>query len=313
MALFTERRGLMGGGTYGHDFGRRFGADAEAAPALVSGVLKKSEIAVTYLRQETPTFELSEPQPREDALLLSMGFQDFADYQLWEDGRPIRTAPIQAPQITMYDLRAAPYIYVNNALVGLHFHLPRTAFDALADNSGAPRIGELGYPKGWGVDDPTIHHLGQALLPAFRHPEQASRLFVDYVTLAVCTHVAAAYGGLRTSGGARGGLAPWQEKLATDILSASLDGEVSHAEIARECGLSPGHFARAFRVTTGAPPHRWLLERRIDRAKTLLRETAAPLAEVAARCGFADQSHFTRTFTRALGVPPGAWRRSVRS
>ncbi|MGH6911086.1 MAG: helix-turn-helix domain-containing protein [Phenylobacterium sp.] len=303
----------MGVTSYGQDFGRRFGAVAEAAPALVSGVLKKSEIAVTYLQQTAPTFELSEPQPREDALLLSMGFQDFPDYQLWEDDRPVRTAPIRAPQVTMYDLRAAPYIYVNNPMVGLHFHLPRSAFDALADNSGVPRIGELAYPKGCGLDDFTIHHLGQAILPAFRHPEQASRLFVDYVTLAVCTHVAHAYGGLRDAGERRGRLAPWQERLATDILVANLDGEVSHAEIARACGLSPGHFARAFRITMGLPPHRWLLERRIDKAKDLLRETDEPLSEVALRCGFADQSHFTRTFTTAAGAPPGAWRRSVRA
>lgn len=303
----------VGAGAYGEDFGRRFGATAGAAPALVSGVLKKTEIAVTFLQQETPTFELSEPQPYQDAILLSMGFQDFPDYRLWEDGRPVRTAPIQAPHITMYDLRAAPYIYVNNPLVGLHFHLPRHAFDSLADDSGVPRIGELGYPKGAGVDDPVIHNLGQAILPAFRRPEQASRLFVDYVTLAVCTHVAHTYGGLRAAGPLRGGLAPWQERLATDLLAAQLDGEISHAEIARECGLSPAHFARAFRVTTGAPPHRWLLARRIDKAKALLRETGEPLAEIAALCGFADQSHFTRTFTRVVGVPPGAWRRSVRS
>ncbi|MBS0411984.1 MAG: helix-turn-helix transcriptional regulator [Proteobacteria bacterium] len=303
----------MGAGSYGYDFGRRFGDEAADAPALVSGALRKTEIAVTYLRQETPTFALSEPQPREDALLLSMGFQDFLDYQLWEDDRPVPTAPIQAPQITLYDLRAAPYIYVNNAMVGLHFHLPRSAFDNLADDSGVPRIGELNYPHGWGIDDPVIFHLGQAILPAFRDPRAASRLFVDHVTLAVCSHVARAYGGMRNEGPARGGLAPWQARRATEMLAAQLDGEVSHVEIARACGLSPGHFARAFRATTGAPPHRWLLNRRVDKAKSLLRETAQPLSDIAGACGFADQSHFTRTFTRMVGVPPGTWRRTVRS
>lgn len=302
----------MGSGAYGQDFGQRFGAGPDAAPALVSGVLKKTEIAVTFLQQEQPTFELSDPQPYQDALLLSMGFRSFPDYQLWEDGRPIRTEPIQAPQVTMYDLRAAPYIHVNNPMVGLHFHLPRHAFDTLADDSGVPRIGELGYPKGSGVDDAVIYNLGQAILPAFQHPDRASRLFVDHVTLAVCAHVAHTYGGMRTGGPLRGGLAPWQERLATDILSAHLDGEVSHADIARQCGLSPAHFARAFRVSTGVPPHRWLLGRRIEEAKTLLRETVEPLAAVAGRCGFADQSHFTRTFTRVVGISPGAWRRSVR-
>src|SRR5262245_10032552 len=114
---------------YGQAFGRRFGA--RSADALVSTVLQKTEVAVTFLRQETPTYELSEPMPREDATLLSMGFLNYPDYRLWEDGKPVSTEPVIAPQITMYDLRTAPYIHVNNPLVGNHFHLPRAAFDAL--------------------------------------------------------------------------------------------------------------------------------------------------------------------------------------
>jgi hypothetical protein len=55
-------------------------------------------------------------------------------------------------------------------------------------------------------------------------------------------------------------------------------------------------------------PHRWLLERRVDRAKELLRHSS-PIAEIALECGFSDQSHFTRVFTNLMGVPPGVWRR----
>ena len=54
--------------------------------------------------------------------------------------------------------------------------------------------------------------------------------------------------------------------------------------------------------------HRWLLLRRIERAKILLRGSR-PLAEIAATCGFVDQSHFTKVFARVEGMPPGAWRR----
>jgi AraC family transcriptional regulator len=302
---------FMSNGSYGQAFGRLFGVDT--APALVSGVLRKSEVAVTFLRQEAPTFELSEAQPVEDAYLLSMGLLDFPGYTLFEDGRQIRTQPVMAPQITLYDLRATQVIRMNDPMVGLHFHIPRAALDALAEQAGAPRIGALTYAHGAGIDDPVIHHLGMALLPAFRRPEAASRLFLDHVTLAVAAHVAHTYGAMRAAGARRGGLAPWQERLATDVLDANLDGEVSHALLARECGLSSSHFARAFKVSMGMPPHQWLLHRRVDRAKAAMRETSAPLAAVAAMCGFADQSHFTRVFTRIVGVPPGAWRGSVRS
>lgn len=297
--------------SYGDAFARRFGADR--APVFVNRSIRKSEVAVTFLRQETPTFELSDPQPVEDAYLLRMGLLDFPGYRLWEAGKPVRTEPIKAPQITMYDLRAQPFIYVNNPLVGLHFHLPRKSFDALADSSGMPRIGDLGYPHGSGIDDRTIYHLGQALLPAFERPGEASKLFVDHVTLAAAAHVAKTYGAMRMEMLKQGGLAAWQERLAKEMLDAHLDGEISPVELARQCGLSPSHFARAFRRSTGKPPHQWLLHRRIEKAKTLLRETAMPLSDVAAACGFADQSHFTRVFAKASGAAPGQWRRSVRS
>ncbi len=301
----------MANTSYGDAFGRRFGV--RQAPALVSRALRKSDIAVTYLRQDSPSFAFSEPQPVEDGYLISIGLTDFPDYRLWEDGRPLKPGAVAAPQLTMYDLRTAPYILVNQPMVGLHFHVPRFALDAAADGEGAARVGELNFLRGVGIDDPTMHHLAAALMPAFRRPEETPRLFVDHVTLAAVAHLAVTYGGMRTEPLARGGLAPWQQRLATEMIDDCLDGEVSHAAIARRLGISPSHFARAFRVSTGLPPHQWLMRRRIEKARALLRETKTPLAEVSHQCGFATQSHFTRVFTRLTGASPGAWRRGVRA
>ena len=69
------------------------------------------------------------------------------------------------------------------------------------------------------------------------------------------------------------------------------------------------HFERAFRQTTGMPPHQWLTKHRVERAKALLSLGSLELAEIAEACGFADQSHFTRVFSRCEGVTPGRWRR----
>ena len=59
-------------------------------------------------------------------------------------------------------------------------------------------------------------------------------------------------------------------------------------------------------------PHQWLQHRRLERAKQALEKSSASLSAIAVDCGFADQSHFTRTFSRAVGVSPGAWRRAKR-
>lgn len=107
----------------------------------------------------------------------------------------------------------------------------------------------------------------------------------------------------------RGGLAPWQMQRAKELMTANLQEHVPLSQLAARCGLSMRHFARAFRQSTGVPPHRWLLNHRVGQAKELLRNLAMSLAEIALACGFADQSHFTRTFTAVVGVGPGLWRR----
>ncbi len=83
-------------------------------------------------------------------------------------------------------------------------------------------------------------------------------------------------------------------------------------ELAALAGLSAKHFARAFRQSIGVPPHRWLIERRINGAKGLLAVTDLGLAEIALACGFADQSHFTAVFRRGTGATQGAFCQETR-
>ena len=148
-------------------------------------------------------------------------------------------------------------------------------------------------------------------MPALSHPDQANRLFVDYVLLAFGVHIAQTYGGMRPVSLVRGGLAPWQERRAKEILRANLHG-VPLKEVARECGLSVGHFSHAFRRTLGVAPHKWLIEQRVALSKEKLCGEDLSLSDVAAECGFSDQSHLTRVFRQTVGISPGAWRRAFK-
>jgi AraC-like DNA-binding protein len=105
---------------------------------------------------------------------------------------------------------------------------------------------------------------------------------------------------------ARGGLSPGARRRVLELIDAQLDARLSIDTLAREVGLSSAHFARAFKQTLGEPPHRFLLSRRLERARRLLEGCGAQLSDVAARSGFADQAHFTRHFKRQFGVTPGA-------
>jgi len=106
----------------------------------------------------------------------------------------------------------------------------------------------------------------------------------------------------------RSGLAPWQLRTAKSLMRENLNGEIALARIASECGVSTAHFSRAFRVSTGTPPHRWLMNQRIEQSKALLINSTSSLTEIAIKCGFSDQSHFTRVFSAAVGTTPGRWR-----
>jgi AraC family transcriptional regulator len=97
------------------------------------------------------------------------------------------------------------------------------------------------------------------------------------------------------------------------MIRQKLDGDIHLADLAGECGLSVSHFTRAFRKSFGMSPYRWLLERRIDRAKSLLATGDLPLADIALQAGFSDQTTFTRAFGRIVGDSPARWRRAVTS
>jgi AraC-like DNA-binding protein len=108
-------------------------------------------------------------------------------------------------------------------------------------------------------------------------------------------------------------LVPWQLKKVTDFTRAHLAETLQLSELAAISGLSISHFSRAFKGSTGLPPYRWHLNMRIDRARRMLADASPSLADVAYATGFADQSHFTRLFSRIVGMRPGAWRRGQKA
>jgi AraC family transcriptional regulator len=296
-------------------YGQRLGEKmrVENAPAIVTRVLSKAEIAVTEVRcDDNPVPGMSSSIQREDAFLIGLHIRPCPKHHYWEDGRQVPVYDVHAGETCIYDLKRDPVALLKQPYHCLFFYLPRPALNAIAEDACAPPVTDLNYQPGAGVDDSTIAGLGGTILPAVERSDQANRLFVEYVTLALGAHVAQTYGGMRSvSRPVRGGLAPWQIRRAKEILSANLDGNVPLKEVARECRLSVSHFSRAFCRTVGVAPHTWLLRHRVEMAKAKLQDSRVPLWEVAQACGFADQSHLTRVFTRMVGVGPGTWRRAL--
>jgi AraC family transcriptional regulator len=93
-------------------------------------------------------------------------------------------------------------------------------------------------------------------------------------------------------------------------IDSHIGERISLDELARQAGVSRFHFARQFRLSTGESPMEHLRRVRIERSKSILQARGSTIAEVAARLGFSDQSHFTRIFGRLVGVSPGSFARS---
>jgi AraC family transcriptional regulator len=294
---------------YGDELAANFGAEAPA-PFVVTRSVPHTELAVTELRLDSPVGRISDPLPCDDAYLISHQLRAFRGMEYWEGGRHLTTFGLRAGETTITDLRREPQVKFEVPVHCVLWLVPRTALDVLADDANVPRIDGFPQAPGVGFVDETIRHLNLAAITAMQRPGQVNRLFVDHLTLAFAAHVAQTYGGMELAARLiKGGLAPWQERRAKEMLVAHLTGATPLAEIAAACGLSSDHFARAFRRSTGLPPHSWLLQARVERAMTLLRQPDPSLSEIALACGFADQSHFSRVFTRHTGLSPRVWRR----
>jgi AraC family transcriptional regulator len=105
-----------------------------------------------------------------------------------------------------------------------------------------------------------------------------------------------------------GGLSARDLRRICDYMIDHLAQDIHLDDLAGLTGLTAKHFSRAFRQSTGYPPHQYLIMQRVEAAKRHLIGGKASLADIALACGFADQSHFTAMFRKLVGVPPGAWR-----
>jgi AraC family transcriptional regulator len=97
-------------------------------------------------------------------------------------------------------------------------------------------------------------------------------------------------------------------QAVVEYVHEHLDANLKLDDLACVAHLSPYHFARLFKNSTGLSPHQYVIAQRVERAKELLRNGELPLADVAAVVGFWDQGHFTRHFKRLVGVTPGRFR-----
>ncbi|PWU25733.1 AraC family transcriptional regulator [Pseudomonas sp. RW407] len=287
--------------------GQEAARDGQArAPAALGG----GNYSILRKYEERPDAEQVLKIPCDDAFSVIVQLRDFASHRLWRGGSLVYDGGHARQSMSIAYLGDEVRCQHRAAYDNLRFTLPCTAMNELFYEEGVPR--PVAFDRITGQVDPVAYHLAQALLPALGMPGQVNQLFIDQVMLALCTHLNARYGEAPAPRESARGLAGWQLRRAQELIANHLSDGLSVARLAQECALSRSHFTRAFKLSTGLSPHDWLLRRRVEKAKELMRDTSLCLSQIGLDCGFADQSHFSRVFLRLAGMSPANWRRFQR-
>lgn len=153
--------------------------------------------------------------------------------------------------------------------------------------------------------------LAEALVHLATATQGGDRLLAEQAILLAVEQLFAdpRYGGERRPV-LRGGLAPVLRRRLVEHIEASLDQTITLKDLAKLADLSEFHLQRMFRASCGVSPHDFILNRRIDRARHMLKG-GEPIAQIAMACGFSSQSHLTRMFKAVTGTTPSAYRRAV--
>jgi AraC family transcriptional regulator len=164
----------------------------------------------------------------------------------------------------------------------------------------------------YSFEDPLLVHLLLGLDSEMEAGNPSGPLFVETLGAAAVAQLVRTHAGPQPKlVRSMGGLSPNRSRKLLEYIEANLHRQLSLRELAGMVDMNLFHLLRMFKASFGVPPHRYVLERRMRKAKDLLRDSELPISEIAFRCGYAEQSSFARAFVRLTGVYPRSYRKSV--
>lgn len=193
----------------------------------------------------------------------------------------------------------------------LQVYLRQSTFEAAVAElySCDPSTAEI-VPR-FALMDPLLEQLAIAITQALRDGTAGDGLYVDTIAQMIAVHLARNHS-TRSKPAKVVTARPipgWRMRRLIEYIEENLDGDLSLEKMGREVEISPLYLARAFKTAVGQSPHQYVLSRRIERAKELLRNSDMPIVDVALAAGFSSQSHLSHWFLRHMGVSPAVYRR----
>jgi AraC family transcriptional regulator len=231
----------------------------------------------------------------------------------WTNGSQTGTLSPVAPDTILFN-PARNYLWIRKRTSQKHCRMLLLTIDpALVHrlDAGDVNIAELQFRQQIGTEDQGVRLTLVAIMQEIEAPGLNSRSYIDTLLILLLTRLmrcASNFATPRQPTYVKGGLPNWRLKRALELLEANLTKTPSLADLAAQLRIHPTFFCRAFKQSTGLSPHRYLLARRINRAKDMMKDRSRTLTEIALDCGFSSSSQFSIVFKRITGVSPRIYR-----
>ena len=275
------------------------------APAATSRPMGWSALRAEHFR-DTPDFELDLPGGSHHLLALYLRPPETTG--LWTEGLDWEGTPPPG-SILVLPAGQARRAFWRGPTESVHVHLDPRLISRVAAEALDLDPDRVELPAHAALTEPSMRAAILAIDAELDAGAAGGRLLVESLGNVLAVHLIRHAMGTAPGGHqARGGLPRRRLRVAIAYIEDHLASEIALEDLAAAVHLSAFHFARLFRASTGLPPHQYVITRRIERAKQLLRDDELSLAQVAARTGFWDQGHFTRHFKRLVGVTPKHFR-----
>jgi AraC family transcriptional regulator len=279
---------------------------AETAPFAIRPTAKREVMPVEVAEVAAPRGDWI--LPAVDKVRLGLIGTDYsAD---WHSSKGVLSIDVSAGSMSICEFNQPRRMEMRNpANVALVLLQNEILEHALRDSTRPTRVE---VQERHGLQDQTMRRLMEILLYEKRQGFPSGALFLDSIAAALASHLIHYYSaGVPLTARSVGGIAPSTLRRCIALMEARLEGDLGLDELACEAGLSTSHFIRSFRESAGKTPYQFLLDLRVQKAQTLMRNPHKSLAEIARSTGFADQHHLARVFRRIAGITPSTYRRSL--
>ncbi len=227
------------------------------------------------------------------------------------NGGPWKSATVE-PGVISILTRAEESVWQWDSTIDVkHIYLSQDIIDQVSFQVFGKNLKNIEIEDHVRCIDQAIPHYLKLLEQELTSNALGGNLYIDALKTQVAIHILRQYARLEIKDPRDGNLGASLRKTVLEFIDETLADDIHLDDLAACVKLSPFHFARKFKSEFGVSPHIFVTQRRVEKAKTLLKEKRLPLKAIAFDCGFADQSHFNKVFKKVIGVTPDGYRKEA--